>query len=81
MYVYYKYTIFDEVSCISSESNMASLRVNPEVASTVVALGSRGWLREAAQVDDENVWNGKIPWEGDGILGIFVVEQSSRVLI
>ena len=72
MYVYYKSTIFDEVSCISSESNMASLLVNPEVASTVVALGSRGWLREAAQVDDENV--GKIPWEGDGILGIFVVD-------
>ena len=31
----------------------------PEVASTVVALGSRGWLREAAQVVGVNRMLGK----------------------
>lgn len=40
----------------------------PEVASTIVALGSRGWLREAAQVVGVNRMLGK----GEGIWGCFL---------
>lgn len=61
-------------TCISSEIQPREVFGSiPEVASTVVALGSRGWLREAAQVVGVNWMLGK----GEGIWGclfsLFVV--------
>ena len=45
----------------------------PEVASTVVALGSRGWLREAAQVAlGKCLKREDCKREGEGIWGCFL---------